>query len=500
MAEQYAHKTHFDFSGGVNKAVGRLIMADNECDLIENGELEYIGPISKVRGYSQRGADVNATYNILGMCNAYKTDGTTKQIVVADDSGDSDAYTYNPVTDVWTPHNLSLSSGSRAEFEFFLDGFFMVNFTEATRWNDYTQWYTNTNVTNAAKAKYIQLYLSRIYLAYVNDGTTYPSRVTYSDLPSSGTIAWDDSVNYFDVDADDGDVIKALEVNANRLLIFKEKSLHRYDTNTRYKVPGCPGTVSQRSVANIQGWTLYFHSTGLWGYNGTSSKLLSRRIQDIINGIQTKNFATTNAWVKGDHYYLYVGNVTNTNKGINIAKCLLDYDVSKNAFTWRSLEKEPTVFGSYRDDRTDITYNQVTLTYGDADTPYSGVVTSEDRMFFGATDGAVYRFDDGRQYDGTNIPFLVETRDYYLGYPAIFKLMQKVHVFVNSGKGVTVQFKMDDGRWNTLGKVTKTQSELIFPNATRGKRIKFRISESGNTDQFSFEGLDIYFTPEGLIE
>ena len=499
MAE--INNEYFDFSGGVNQAVARLVMASNECETLKNAELEKIGSIHKVRGYTQRGADVNTGYDILGMCSAYKSDGTMKQIVVADNATDSDAYTYNPITDVWTPHILSLTSGSRAEFEYFLDGFFMVNFTDATRWNDFIQWYTTTNVTNAAKAKYIQLYLSRIYLGYVvSGGTTYPSRVTYSDLPSAGTIAWDDSVNYFDVDADDGDVIKGLEVNANRLLIFKENSLHRYDTNTRYKVPGCPGTVSQRSVKNVLGWTLYLHTTGIWGYDGTKSTLLSRRIKDIIEGVATRNLINANALVKGDHYYLYLGDVNNTRTGLKINNCLVDYDVAKNAFAWRSLEKDPLVFESYRDDRSDIAYDDATLTYDDAETTYSGILTTENRAFFGATDGAVYHFDTGRDYDGTDIPFLIETKDYYLGKPSSYKLLQKVYVFVDGGEGVQVQYKMDDKDWATLGRVSKTQSELVFPTASRCNRVKFRISEASSGDGFYFEGLDIHFTEEGFIK
>jgi len=501
MAENYINEGHWDFSGGVNQSVSRLLMADNELEIVQNGELEKVGSISKVRGYTQRGSDVNTGYDILGAVYGYKpSDGTQKQIVIADGAANSDAYTYNPITGAWTIHNLSLTTGAKAEFEYFLDGFFMVNFEDATRWNDLTQWYTTTNVTNAAKAKYIKLYKSRIYLAYVvSGGSTYPSKITYSDLPSSGTIAWDDSVNYFDVEEEDGDVIRGLEVNADRLLIFKENSLHRYDTNTRYKVPGCPGTVSQRSVKNIQGWTLYLHHTGLWGYDGSSSTLLSRRIKDIIDGVSTKNLVNACAYVKGDHYYLYLGDIINSAKGLEIDKCLLDYDIAKNAFTWRSLEKTPTVFEKYPDDRTNVTYDLATVSYNDSDVAYGGLISSEERMYFGATDGAVYQVDTGRDYDGTDIPFFVETKNYYLGQPSFYKMLQKVQIYVNSGKGIQVQYKLDDKDWRTLGRVGDTQSELIFKAASRCKRVKFRFSEASSGGRFSIEGLDIFFTPETLI-
>ena len=200
----YLTQQFFDFSGGVNQNSSRLLMAENECSVLQNAEMDQIGSIFKVRGYTQKGADVNTDYQILGMASCYKTDGSQKQIAVADNESDSDAYTYNPTTDTWTPHQLSLTSGSKAEFEYFLDGWFMVNFTEATRWNNFTQWYTDTNVTDAPKARYIKLYLSRIYTAYVIDGSsTYPSRVIYSELPDDSTspmtLSWNNTVNKVDV-------------------------------------------------------------------------------------------------------------------------------------------------------------------------------------------------------------------------------------------------------------------------------------------------------------
>jgi len=503
MATNYIHEAHVDFSGGVNQYPGSLLKADNETDKIENGELVNFGPIKKTRGYTQRGDEVALGYDVLGLCTAYKSDGTRKQIAIADEAASSDAYTYNPTNGAWTAHGLSLTTGSKAEFESFLDGFFMVNFTEATRWNDLTQWYTTTNVTDAPKAKYIKQYLSRVYTAYCVDGaTTYPSRVIYSNLPSGTpmTITWDNTVNYFDVDTDDGDKIMGLGMNSNRLLIFKENSLHRYDTNTRYVVPGCPGTTSQRSVVNIQGWTIYLHSSGIWGYDGSTSKLLSRAVKDIIEGVSFGNLYKASGFGKGDHYYIYLGDISNTKVGLTIDKCLLDYDVSKNAFSWRSLGKEPLVWQSYRNDIGNLLYNDATTTYGNSNITYNGSSQSEDVIYFGASDGVVYQIDNGRTYDGENISFTIETKDYYLGNPSLFKLLHRIVVFSDSGRQVYLQFKTDNNDWKTLGRINQEINELTFPSGTRCRKIKFRITESSSGDPFSFEGFDIYFTPETLSE
>lgn len=506
MAELYTNESHFDFSGGVDIAVSRLLMADNELNKVENGELIQIGNIFKVKGYTIRGNAVNQGYNILGMVNAIRaSDGTQKQIVVADGASNSDAYTFDTVNNIWTPHHLSLSTGSKAEFESFLNGFYMVNFTDATRFNDLTQWYTTTNVTSAAKAKYIKLYLGRIYLAYVvSGGTTYPSKVTYSDLPNGSPpqTTWNDALNFFDVDTDNGDYITGLEVNASRLMVFKKNSLYLYDTNTLQQVPGCPGTVSQRTVKNIQGHTLYFHNTGLWDFSGSQSTLISRKIQDIVDGVNAKNLSNMCSIVQNDHYYLYLGDINNINTGLIINKCLLDYNIAYQSLTWRSLEDNPLCFIYYPDVSTNITYNQSTLTYNDANTAYNGQAFSNDKLFFGSDNGSVFQFNNSGQQNGQDIAIIIETKDYWLGYPAFFKLMQKVIVFNNySGQGrLIIQARADDKDWVTLIPSTKDPLEYIFPKNFLCRRVRFRILESSGGKPFAFEGLDIYFTATGLIK
>jgi len=504
VAEKYSNYPLLDFSGGVNLSASRLTSATKDCVTIENGELDKTGRISKVRGYKQRGTDVSTGYDVLGAIGAYKpSTGTLKQIVVADGIASSDAYTFNPITYVWTPHGLSLTLGAKAEFESFLDGFFMVNFSDATRWNNLTQWYTTTNVTNAAKARYIKQYKSRIYLGYVTSGgTTYPSRITYSDLPAGSplTIGWDDSLNYFDVDNDDADVIKGLEVNADRLLIFKENSLHRYDTNSRYKIPGAPGTVSQRTIKNVEGITFYLHSTGIWGYNGTSSSLLSRKIQDIIEGMSTKNFNMACAGVIGDHYYLYVGDINNARRGLTITNCLIDYDIARDTFSWRSLLDDPTIFFVCRDRRLDVTYDEATVTYDTADEVYDGTIEAVERLYFGTVDGCVHQFNTSRLYDTSDISFTMETQDLFLGQPSNYKLLQKLFFYTHQGVGIHVHYRLDDKDWKTLGRVDKEEQVLDFPAAARCQKVRFKVTEMSGGDPFSFEGLDLFYQVEGLVE
>jgi hypothetical protein len=204
--------------------------------------------------------------------------------------------------------------------------------------------------------------------------------------------------------------------------------------------------------------------------------------------------------VRGDHYYLYVGDVNNSQAGLSIDKCLIDYDISKNAFSWRSLQEAPTVFMDYRDDRTTETYNSATVTYNSAEVTYNATITSEERIFFGAEDGAVYQFDVGNTDDGNDIAFSMVTREFPLGNPSVYKLLQKLVIYADGGRGVQIQFQLDDGKWKTLGRIKGEVTELIFPRASKCRQVRFRVLESSSADSFDFEAIDIYFTYETLIK
>src|SRR4030042_1336725 len=139
--------------------------------------------------------------------------------------------------------------------------------------------------------------------------------------------------NWFDVNTDDNDVIPGLGENGDRLLVFKNDSLHRFDGTTLKQVKGVPGTTSGRSVVNIRDYTLYFHRTGIYRYDGVSSTLISRGIQEYIDGIVYTNYNAAVAWKVGEEVYrCFVGDISNSDAGISLSNAYLDYDLATQ--TW----------------------------------------------------------------------------------------------------------------------------------------------------------------------
>lgn len=496
-----------DLSGGMNRAVGEFMQSKDEMRLIVNYDLDDIGNLKKIPGYYQRGSSVDGGTEVLGLTPFYYGN-SQQQIVVINGASDADAYIYNPEDNDWDAESLSLSSGAKCEFLNYLDGLFMCNLEDDTYYYNGTTWSTTTNVTNAPKSSYITSYSDRVYLANLDvSGTTHPSRVAYSSLPDdSYEITWDMTSDgqYFDVSPKDGDEIMGLKVNFQKLLIFKEESLWRYDKNTLQQFPGAPGTNSQRTVKNVLGYTLYFHKTGIYRIDQGSVVKVSRAINDVIEGVKSINLARTCAEVNGDHYRLFVGDVENPMTGIEIDNCLIDFDVAKNKFVLESLDHVPRVFSEYRDDRSDVTYSDDSYTYSYVDKTYSGLVTAEDFRFFGDSSGDVWQLDDEEnQMDSANISAYFETPNYYFAGIHRHGNLQALKIYVEKARRLRLYYSIDDKAWEPLTRVKDSDSKEIFYRfkpEQNGNRIKFKGIDNSSGEQSSIKGFDIFYTPTMEIE
>lgn len=334
-----------DLSGGVNAKTSPALLEPNQCVKIINGDLSRIpGSISKRLGYEQEGSTVPPATDILGLGNLAKPDGTHKIVAACG----SDCYVYDNIDEVWRAQNQSLSGNLKAEFRTFLDYLFMVNYSNDTRVYDGSTWSTSTNVTGAPKAKYIEIYGNKVYLAnVVIQPNPYPSRVYYSSLPISGAITWtttEDTGDYFEVDTNDNDMIRGLGVNSNRLLIFKEYSFHTWDGYTRLKIQGAPGTTSQKSVVNIDQWTYYFNRDGVFRWNGGVAEFISNEVKPYTDGISAATSYGICAGEKDKRYLLYLGEVTNNQENIEERRILLDFDTTNERWSIHSLNTRPKVF------------------------------------------------------------------------------------------------------------------------------------------------------------
>lgn len=310
----------------------------------------------------------------------------------------------------------------------------------------------------------------------------YEIRFTENATNSEDLVFWVGS-NWFDVNTEDNDYITALEVNNNRLLIFKRNSLHRYDGSSLVTIKGVPGTTSKKSVINIRDYTLYYHSsnkdkTGFYMYDGVTSTRISNSIQPFINGITAATEPV--AWREGEVYRAYVGDISNTNSSnpaynISKSKVVLSYSITQNKWTIDTI--------------ADTVKSACTFIEGGVEKTIIGTDASE-----------VHQTPSGNSFNGSNITFRLETPPYYPRGSEIMCKFTRIKIVSRDARGVHVMYKLwdtplaVDDEYYGLGDIENDTTEFLIPtDHNRGCGIQLLFMESGQTEpNYHIEKKSIY--------
>jgi len=298
--------------------------------------------------------------------------------------------------------------------------------------------------------------------------------------------------NWFDVSTNNSDMGMGLGKNADRLLCFKRFSLHKFnkgtsaDLDTLIQIKNVPGTTSQRSVVNMYDWTFYWSDTGLWRYDGATSKLISGPLQDIVEGISASNLSSVVGWAEKERVLkMYVGDVSNTETNISISKCVICYDVLSDNFWTES-------------------YNDVM----NCVTPWVASTTSTLENYIFSSTGEAFQTPSGNAHDDVAISMEVETPFYFPIGPEVEVNFTRFKAYTQSGRGFSVQVKFAyiDGKidkdWKELDMVKITEDEIeVKPREAdpRASGYSLRFVESSTSAQYpTIERIAGYYIPGGL--
>jgi len=466
----------FDFSGGTQIKSNKYLMGSNQVLRAQNVISPTIGSFTKRLGYTQIGAQMTASKDILMNVEfQYGVTPTRKHIVVCDATSESEVYVN--VTGTWTQQAQNLTATAKARGTDFVDYFFLVNYSDATRSYSGAAWSTATNVTSAPKAKYIESYRNRLYLGYCNvSATAYPSRIYYSSLPAAdGSITWDVTNDWFYVETSDGDVITALAKNKTYLIVFKENSMFRFDgtyaANNLKPISWKLGTVSQESVVLDENLIMFYSRKGVAMSVGGEPQIISRPIQPIIDRVNQANLGDICAGIKGDHYLCYVGTLTSALPGDDsaLSRVMLDYDINQNLWTYHTIPDEPQAFGTYTS-------------------------SGAKKLSFGDANGEVFTWNSGTTDDGTAIATNIETVMWPSG-PETLNTFQGAYFFGSGDLGdLDWQFAVDGGSYSTAVDLADDYCKKHFADSSIdafGRELKMKFSESGGTAQWRLDGYTI---------
>ncbi len=344
---------------GINTKTSDILMAEDELKVAVNVDLSKYGIIQKRAGYVQRGDQITASNNILGLLQYYSSGGISQLIAACNDSTDTNlkivARTQQNYS--WTVTTVA-KPNAKVEGVNFIDYLFLVGydsagdaFIDTLCWNG-TISSTATNLTNAPNGKFAVLVNGYLLIMNGQDESSNrsTSRVWWPDPPTTLPLAltWDNTNNWWDFEPHNGEEITGGIANFNRAIIFKNTSTHIFDPvgQDAKMISNSIGCDSHRSIQNVGGFTVFYNRKGVYVTNGSDIQLISNPVEKFIDAINQDNIYDICAGVKDNRYYhLFIGDVTVDED--SYTNCELIYDTTQNSWTVNELANVVTVYCNY---------------------------------------------------------------------------------------------------------------------------------------------------------
>lgn len=462
----YTGGEEVSLAGGMQIRTSDYMRKSDESIICLNVHGDAVGSLTKRPGYTIIGATGGVSQNIIGLQPYYKADTTRKLIRIVDNNNIQYSTGGAWTTIVATPLNGAKYSGEQFLDKTFFVGYNSTSKTFATNFTINGTVYStgDSDLIGMPQAKYVKLYKDLLYVANVRTGgINYPSRVYFSNTPSGTAISWTPSTKWFTVPADNNEQITGLEVNNDRLLIFKEQSLYRWDESNLVFVSksGCPNgnTIFTSDDGTI---TFYYslNGNGIMAYTGGKPKLISQKIEPIMDALDKTQVANFYGCGDANHYYLYVGDfnlpLPNGDSQL-ITNAWIVYLIPTNSFYVYST-KDPVRFMSrFWDDN------------------------NTDRIFFGNSNGEVFKMaidsDEVFSDNSSDISMQVRWRS-AIGVPHQTKVMSKVWPLVDRAQGMLFRARKNNGGWTRDVAINENAKEI--PLDIEGKVFELEVSESSS--------------------
>lgn len=509
-----------NFSGLMNVSTTDELTRDSELRLSLNANSEYIGAVQKELGYTQEGGNIETAEDPRAGIGYYEADDTRHHLAVYDqDIYENVAGTWTSRYSTLTA-DIDGSFESYLGRLHYTNGTDQpISSSDGTTWSDTTN-VTNMPYGKFLKKANGLLYTAnitsdtlKVWFCEEPDGTTVEwGRETGSDLTQTAasavitsagasfksrgliigdqiqittgtnagtyTISSVDSEtqitlnealtnsatnssyvagsNWFEVREGLGGHITGLAENNNRLIIFKDGSMHRWDETSLTIISSTIGTPAPLSIQTIDRMTFFFNRSGIFMYDGRSPILISKKVEEYIKNMSATNYE--NVWSMADdkRYYVWIGDVSAGERNPALSNVMLVFDrYQKN---W-----------SIRDD--------IQGKMG-----WSFIDSTGSKDLYLANTAKVYKYNSGTNNDTRAINFELETKQLDQDMQFMNKVYSGAWVTTENGESAEILYRVGTGtgktEYKTLGNLNNNVSYVGIPDA-KGTWIQFKINESG---------------------
>ena len=372
-----------------------------------------------------------------------------------------------------------LNATAKWRFITFLDTILGMNGTDSPR--------TGTDATSALGTSGGNLDASN-----VPSGANFPiewhdrvyaavtDRLYYTSTPSGGTVSWTATGSgSIQIEQEDGGgTITATAKVPGYLLIFKERSLKRWNFNSAFPDDLVSlGTQSQESVVMARGKCFFFYGPkGFYITQGSYPERISRPIQDFIDAIPSSYYAEVSGGSDEEHVYWSIGDIT-----INLGN---GYTESHNNVVLR-YTIDTLAWAAYK--------------YADEFKAFSRFIDGTAvKLVAGNDDGEVLELNTGNtDYNGVPITYILQSDEIDFGRRERMKTISgRIIVHSFGAEGGIVQCNIDSKGWNDIGSI-KGQVTEVQLSPLLGHYFEFRLIDRIIGGQVKIIGLDF---PGGTVE
>ena len=344
--------------------------------------------------------------------------------------------------------------------------------------------------------------------------------------------------------------------NNNRLFLFTKNSMLKWDGQNLITVSDTIGCVSHETIQNIGPWTLWLHTTGVWGYNDNQGepKLLSRAVEPYIRAINQSKLDKTSAGVVGRVYKLSLGEIlplesvttststsststsstssstssTSTSSTSTSSTSLSTSSTSKSTSSSTSSTSISSTSMSSTSRSTSSTSASTSMSTSSTTTTTAQSTKEVIRLcydfdlnswwpeehkreirfqfnhnmhgytkaYFTDETGRLFRDETTNQDNADPIPMDIELGRDNFGTDQK-KNYLSVLVDSENARGAIIQYSVNGGRFETLGQVTSDVEKLVFPQGGQlieGRDINYKIVHNDTGDPPTINGLTTYFS------
>lgn len=452
-----------DFSAGNIQKVSQDIAIPNGVPFSMNLLFDRIlGEAESRQGTNIVGSQLESGKPCLGLFQHLDSTAANNKLFAVFDTDIYDVITGSS--------SLGILTAADANFATFLNTTLMLNGAEARSYTAAGGWINAGGVLNVsgvpAGGKFPIEFKDRVYCAVTD-------RLYYTNVVTSGAVSWTASGSgSLQVEQEDGGgTLQALNKVPGYLLIYKQRSLKRWNFDSSFPEDLINiGTQSHKSVVRARGRNYFFYGpNGFYETQGGYPELISRPIQRIIDGIASSFYASVNGWSDNNNIYWSVGDVTiNWDRGFTET-----YNNVVLRFTIDTQQWAPLQYAhGFRALHQYISGNNVLIVGGD-------------------TNGQVLQLNTGNSdYNGTAITYILQSPEFDFKNREFTKTISE-KIFVHSDRtiGAQLQARLDYGEWKQVGNLKDIVTEVQI-KAMTAHVFEFRVVDSISGEQIKLRGLD----------